>query len=402
MLIHSLSEQEVVSLKPPFSPAAQRAKKRRGGDRSTLGGTDAAAQLDPASPMVLSPNSRQSRRAKSVSASSHSQGRDNAMTASSENAPPRVFVGIDVAKKSWDVHLLPSGESMSLVAGEAGLSKLRDQLAKFGSCLIVLEASGGYERELAAELTIDGHDVAVVNPRQVRDFARGMGYLAKTDRIDAHVLSQFALVVRPRPLEKLPEKQGELEALVTRRRQLVELRTMEKNRRGQATTKPSQKSIDQLLKAIAKQLQEIDRLILKLIEANDDWRSTSELMQTVPGVGKVTGATLVAELPELGKLDRQAISALAGLAPYNNDSGPLIGKRSIRGGRASVRCVLYMAALSGVRHNPMLKRFAMRLRKLGKPSKVVLTACMRKLLTLLNTLVRTRTPWNPELFPQNT
>ena len=177
---------------------------------------------------------------------------------------------------------------------------------------------------------------------------------------------------------------------------------MEKNRRGQATTKPAQKSIDQLLKAIAKQIRDIDHSLLKLIESNDDWRNKAELIQSVPGVGKVTGATLVAELPELGKLDRQAIAALAGLAPYNHDSGPMMGKRAIRGGGATVRCVLYMAALCGVRCNPMLKRFALRLRKLGKPSKVVITACMRKLLTLLNTLVRTRTPWNPQLFPYTT
>jgi transposase len=321
------------------------------------------------------------------------------MTASIENASSRVFVGIDVAKKSWDAHLLPSEKSMSLVAGESGLSKLRAELAPLGSCLIVLEASGGYERELAAELVAAGHRVAVVNPRQVRDFARGLGKLAKTDRIDAHVLAQFAQLVQPRPLDKLPAQQAELDALVTRRRQLIELRTMEKNRLGQASCKSAQKSIVRILDAIRKQLQDIDRLILKLVESHDDWRKTAEIVESVPGVGKVTSATLVAELPELGKLDRQAIAALAGLAPYNNDSGPHMGKRSIRGGRASVRCALYMAALSGMRHNPMLKRFAVRLRKLGKPNKVVITACMRKLLTLLNTLVRTSTPWNPILHP---
>jgi transposase len=321
------------------------------------------------------------------------------MTASPENASSRVFVGVDVAKKSWDVHLLPSGKSMKLVAGESGLSKLRAELATLGSCLIVMEASGGYERELAADLVAAGHAVAVVNPRQVRDFARGVGKLAKTDPLDAAVLARFAEVVRPRPLEKLPEKQAELDALVTRRRQLVELRTMEKNRLGQTSLKPAQKSVVRLLDAIRKQIRDVDKLILKLIESHDDWRTTAEVVQSVPGVGPVTGATLVAELPELGRLDRQAIAALVGVAPYNNDSGPHVGQRAIRGGRASVRCTLYMAALSGMRHNPMLKQFAIRLRKLGKPAKVVITACMRKLLTLLNALVRTRTPWNPELHP---
>jgi transposase len=323
------------------------------------------------------------------------------MTASTPSSLSPVFVGIDVAKKSWDVHLLPAGNSMTLAADESGLSKLRAELAPLGPCLIVMEASGGYERELAAELVAAGHRVAVVNPRQVRDFARGVGKLAKTDRIDARVLAQFARVVQPRPLEKLPEKQAELEALVTRRRQLIELRTMEKNRLGQASLKSAHKSIVHILDAIRKQLRDIDRMILKLVESHDDWRNTAHIVQSVPGIGKVTSATLVADLPELGKLDRQAITALVGLAPYNNDSGPLIGKRSIRGGRASVRCALYMAALSGMRFNPMLKRFAIRLKKSGKPAKVVLTACMRKLLTLLNTLVRNQTLWNPNLHLQN-
>jgi transposase len=319
------------------------------------------------------------------------------MTASPASATTPVFVGIDVAKKSWDVHLLPAGKSMRLAAGESGLSELRTALAPWGVCHVVMEASGGYERELAAELVAAGHRVAVVNPRQVRDFARGLGQLAKTDAIDARILAEFARVVRPRPLEKLPEKQAELDALVTRRRQLIELRTMEKNRFGQATAKAAQKSVAHMLDAIRKQLRDVDRMILKLIESHDDWRNTAQLVESVPGVGKVTSATLVAELPELGRLDRQAIAALAGLAPYANDSGPQRGLRTIRGGRAGVRCALYMAALSGMRHNPMLRQFAARLRSLGKPRKVVITACMRKLLTLLNSLVRTRTPWNPLL-----
>jgi len=317
------------------------------------------------------------------------------MTASAESAS--VFVGIDVAKKSWDVHLLPSEARMKLAADEAGVLELGTALASLGSCLIVMEASGGYERELAAELVAAGHRVAVVNPRQVRDFARGLGQMAKTDPIDARVLAQFARLVNPRPLEKRPAQQAELDALVARRRQLIELRTMEKNRLGQASSKAAQKSIVRILDAIRKQLKDVDRLILKLIASHDDWRHTADIVQSVPGVGPVTSATLVAELPELGKLDRQAIAALAGLAPFNHDSGVLRGKRTIRGGRASVRTALYMAALSGMRCNPVLKRFAARLRSLGKPAKVVITACMRKLLTLLNALVRNQTPWNPQI-----
>jgi|SoiMethySBSTD1v2_1073268.scaffolds.fasta_scaffold500641_2 transposase len=317
------------------------------------------------------------------------------MTASADKASSPVFVGVDVAKRTWDVHFLPSKKSLSLSADEEALAKLRQELASAGDCLVVMEASGGYERQLAAELVAAGCQVAVVNPRQVRDFAKGVGKLAKTDRIDAAVLARFAETVRPRPLEKLPEKQAELEELVTRRRQLIELRTMEKNRLGQTSRQPARKSISASLDFVRKQLAQIDRKILELIQSHDDWRSTNDVVQSVPGVGQVTGATLVAELPELGKLNRQAISALVGVAPYNNDSGPHEGQRTIRGGRASVRSTLYMATLSGMRHNPSLKRFAARLRQLGKPSKVIITACMRKLLTLLNTLVRTRTPWNP-------
>jgi len=322
------------------------------------------------------------------------------MTASAECLSSPVFVGVDVAKKAWDVQLLPAGRSLKLLADDAGRMALLAELTPLGSCLVVMEASGGYERELAAELVAAGHRVAVVNPRQVRDFARGVGLLAKADALDARVLAQFAMKAEFRLLEQLPEKQGELDALVTRRRQLIELRTMEKNRLGQASCRATQKSIARILDATGKQLRDVDRLILKLVESHDDWRRTAEIVRSVPGVGQVTSATLVAELPELGKLDRQAIAALAGLAPYNNDSGALKGKRSIRGGRASVRCALYMAALSGMRYNPLLKRFAIRLRKLGKPAKVVITACMRKLLTVLNALVRNRTPWNPELHQQ--
>lgn len=319
------------------------------------------------------------------------------MTASTVRDSP-VFVGVDVAKKSWDVHLLPAGKSLKLAADEGGLATLVAELAPSENALVVMEASGGYERELAAELVAAGHRVAVVNPRQVRDFARGVGMLAKTDALDARVLAQFAMQAQLRLLEKLPEKQAELDAIVTRRRQLIELRTIEKNRLAQASCAATRKSIVHILDAIRKQLRDADRQILKLIESHDDWRRTAEIVQSVPGVGPVTSATLVAELPELGKLGRQAIAALAGLAPYNNDSGALRGKRSIRGGRASVRTALYMAALSGIRRNPMLARFAGRLRNLGKPAKVVITACMRKLLTLLNTLVRNQTHWNPRML----
>jgi transposase len=353
--------------------------------------------------MDISPNSRQSRgaheaaRPRVATTSSHSQGRDNTMKDSSGSTSSRAFVGIDVSKKTYDVHVLPTERSLSLAADEAGRAQLRSELAPLGPCLVVLEATGGLERALAADLLDAGFDVAVVNPRQIRDFARSLGRLAKTDRLDAHVLALFAQLIQPRPLEKLPEKQAELDALVTRRRQLLQLQTMEKNRRAQATIKATRNSIVRVLAMLHKQLLDLDRAIAQLIESNDDWRAKAELVQTVPSVGKVTSATLVAELPELGRLNRQAIAALVGVAPFNDDSGQRRGQRSIRGGRASVRTALYMAALTAMRCNPMIRRFATRLRKQGKAFKVVITACMRKLLILLNSLVRTNTPWNDSL-----
>lgn len=321
------------------------------------------------------------------------------MTDSQATSSSRTYVGIDVSKNTWDVHLLSTNRSLSLNADESGLAQLRAELAVVDRCLVVLEATGGLERPLVADLLAAGHEVAVVNPRQVRDFARGLGCLAKSDRIDARVLALFAQMIQPRPLEKLPEKQAELDALVTRRRQVLQLQTMEKNRRGQATLNTTRKSIDRVLAVLCKQVADLDKAIAKLIESNDDWRAKAELIQSVPGVGKVTSATLVAELPELGKLNRQEIAALAGLAPYDDDSGKHRGRRSIRGGRASIRTILYMATLSAMRCNPWIRNYAARLQHHGKTFKVTITACMRKLLTLLNTLVRTQTSWNENLHP---
>lgn len=305
------------------------------------------------------------------------------------------FVGIDVAKRTWDLHVLPSGRSLSVKADDNGLRKLLEELAPLGRCLIVLESTGGYERRLAGELLAAGHDVATVNPRQVRDFARGLGRLAKTDRIDARTLAEFAEKARPRPAEKTPENQAELEALVTRRRQLVALRTAERNRRESTQVGLARKSIEHVLDLLRKEIDQLDDAIARLIKADDQWRRTAEIVQSTPGVGDVTVATLLADLPELGKLNRQEIASLVGLAPFNNDSGPRTGKRHISGGRAAVRNALYMAALTAVRCNPLLKAFAARLRQAGKPFKVVLTACMRKLLTILNTLVKQNVLWNP-------
>jgi len=310
------------------------------------------------------------------------------------------FVGIDVAKSSLDVCLLPEGRTVSLLYDQSGLKELHRQLPPSGTCLIVIEATGGYQRLLVADLVDAGHRVAVVNPRQVRDFARGLGILAKTDRIDASVIARFGQHVRPRTVAKTPEKQQELEQLVTRRRQLVELRTAETNRLETCSSRDVRKSIQHMVDRLNKDIEKIEKTILAFLESVDDWRGKVEILGSTPGVGLTTAASLLADLPELGQLNRQQISALVGLAPFNRDSGGFQGKRSIWGGRASVRSVLYMAALTARRCNPVIRAFADRLDAAGKPFKVVITACMRKLLTILNVMLKTNSPWNPNFALQ--
>jgi transposase len=305
----------------------------------------------------------------------------------------QIFIGIDVSKGSWDVHLLPEGRSFSIRVDDGAVERLREKLGSPQASLIVVEATGGLERQLVAELIEAGWNVAVVNPRQVRDFAKALGRLAKADRIDGETLALFAQRVQPRPAQKTPEKQQELDALVTRRRQLVGLRSMEKMRRPQAVGKTAGRSIDKVLKVLDHEIAALDKAIARLIEADDDWRAKRDLMESVPGVGPTTSATLVAELPELGRLNRQEIASLAGLAPFNHDSGSFRGQRRIRGGRSALRATLYMAALTAKRCNEKLRAFAERLHRTGKPFKVVITACMRKLLTILNTLVRSGKTW---------
>ena len=309
----------------------------------------------------------------------------------------QVSIGIDVAKATLDLHLLPSGQTQQLPNTSQGHRELRKLLPDPAGCLIVLEATGGYEREVVADLAGAGYRVAVINPRRARDFAKAFGLLAKTDRIDAQVLARYAEVVKPAPIEKAPEKQAELQQLVTRRRQLIDLRTQESNRWEITRAKLARKSIQTVLNTLERQIRDIEKAIAALVESDDDWRQRAQLIESVPGLGGVTATTVLADVPELGKLNRQQISALVGLAPYNNDSGPRKGKRSIAGGRKSVRSVLYMAALAAKRCNPVIKAFAQRLIQHGKPFKVVLTACMRKLLVILNSIVKSGQPWNPQL-----
>jgi len=301
-------------------------------------------------------------------------------------------VGIDVAKRTLEV-ALPGKKSLEIKNNTKEITNLLKKLPEAGQALIVLEATGGYENLLVGELLVAGYHVARVNPRQVRRFAQALGILAKTDRIDAAVITRFGEQIRPRTLSPLSQPHVELQQLVLRRRQLVDLRTMESNRLEQVTAKPAIKSIRKVLKVIESQIAELDEEIAQRIDSDEQWKNQAALLSSVPGVGTVTAATLITDLPELGELNRQEIAALAGLAPFNRDSGKQRGKRSIFGGRARVRAVIYMAAVTAMRWNPALREFNQRLESQGKLFKVRVTACMRKLLVILNTIKKTQTPW---------
>jgi transposase len=258
--------------------------------------------------------------------------------------------------------------------------------------LVVLEATGGYERAVVAALAAAGLPVVVANPRQIRAFARAVGQLAKTDRLDAAMLARFGAQVRPTP-RALPDAQAEaLDALLTRRRQLIEMLTAEKNRLA-AAVPAVRRGITQHIRWLERQLDDVDGELGALIEASPLWRAQDDLLQSVPGVGPVLSRTLLGELPELGRLTHKQIAALVGVAPMARDSGTWRGRRGVTGGRAPVRTALYMAAVTAAHHNPVIRVFYRRLRAAGKPAKVALTACMRKLLTILNAMARSGEPW---------
>ena len=306
----------------------------------------------------------------------------------------KVFIGIDIAKDKIDISVLPSGESWTVGTTPPELLETVDRLAALKPTNIVMEATGGYEARLAASLVTAGLPVAVVNPRQVRDLARALGILAKTDAIDAHVLALFAQKVQPecRPLPTDDEQV--LKELLTRRRQLVDMRTAELNRRQQIVSKQVCESIITLIESINHELDGIECEIDNRIKASPVWRTKDKLLQSVPGIGKTTASMLIVALPELGQLNRRKIASLVGLAPMNRDSGTFRGRRMITGGRASIRAGLYMPILSAVRCNSKIKPFYDRLIAAGKLEKVALTACMRKLLTMLNAIVRENQPWH--------
>lgn len=303
-----------------------------------------------------------------------------------------VYVGIDVSKEGLDVAVRPAGSGWRATNDEGGIRELVARVRALAPTLLVLEATGGYERAIVAALAAAALPVVVANPRQVRAFARATGQLAKTDAIDAAILALFAERVRPE-IRLLPAEEAQaLDALLTRRRQLLEMLVAEQNRLSLAR-QPVRRGIEQHVRWLQRQLKDVDSELDGAIHASPAWRATDNLLQSVPGVGPVLSRTLLGELPELGRLDRKQIAALVGVAPLARDSGTYRGKRGTWGGRATIRPVLYMAAVTAARFNPVIRVFYQRLKAAGKPSKVALVACMRKLLVILNAMVRSGTAW---------
>ncbi len=300
--------------------------------------------------------------------------------------------GIDVSKDHLEVCLVPDGETFAVANDQEGIDSLLGRLQEARPELVVLEATAGYERPVAAAIAAAGIAVAVVNPRQARDFAKATGRLAKTDRIDAEVLARFAAAVGPKPSVLPDEEARALQAILTRRRQLSGMLVAEKNRLLMAPEAVARR-IRAHARWLEKELSRTDRDLDEAIAASTTWKENEALLRSVPGVGPVLARTLLAELPELGTLTHKRLSALVGVAPFNRDSGTLRGKREVWGGRAPVRAALYMGALVATRHNPILREFYERLLAAGKPKKVALVACMRKLLIILNALMRDRASW---------
>jgi transposase len=305
------------------------------------------------------------------------------------------YIGIDVAKATLDIVALPSGESWTVTNDDAGLHELVPRLLAFTPTLVVLEATGGFESPTVAALAKAGIPVVVANPRQVRDFAKALGRLAKTDALDAAILAEFAQRVRPEP-RALPDETAQLlDSLLTRRRQLIEMLTAERNRLGFARA-AVKRDLLQHIRWLEKRLGDIESDLHDALRTSPIYQAKVTLLQSVPGVGPITALTLAAARPELGRLSRRELAALVGVAPLNRDSGTLRGKRLVWGGRAPVRAALYMAAFVGVRWNPVLRQFYTRLRAIGKPFKVAVTACMRKLLTILNAMMHHQQSWDAQ------
>jgi transposase len=309
------------------------------------------------------------------------------------------FVGIDISKDWLDVAWL-TGQTLRIGYSDEAVAGLIKRLLEQPPTLIVLEATGGLETALATALAVQGLAVAVVNPRQVRDYAKACGRLAKTDRVDALILAAFASAIRPQVRPLPDEETRALGDLLARRRQLVDMRVQEKLRLARASA-VQRDSLREHIAWLDERIGRIDTDLTHALRTSQAWREKDDLLQAIPGVGKVTRATLLALLPELGSLNSKEIAALAGVAPFNRDSGKHQGERIVWGGRSQVRRVLYMAAVSAARCNPVIRDFYQRLRSQGKPAKVALTACMRKLLVIMNSMLKHRTPWNPPVDLQH-
>ena len=311
-----------------------------------------------------------------------------------------MFIGIDVAKSELVVATQPGSEPWAVPNDESGVRALVARVASLQPTLIVAEATGGFETLCVAALGAAGLPIVIVNPRQVRDFAKATGHLAKTDRIDAQVIALFADRVRPEVRALPDEAARDLEAVITRRRQLIEMLSAERNRLGLVThQRPVKQSLKKHIAYLERELKMTDTDLAQLVRESPAWRDKDDLLQSVPGIGPVVSHTLLAELPELGQLDRRAIAKLVGIAPMSRDSGVWRGRRTIQGGRATVRTALYMAALVATRRNATIRAFYQRLIANGKPKKLALIACARKLLTILNQLIRTATPWTDTPSP---
>lgn len=301
-------------------------------------------------------------------------------------------IGIDVGKSVLDIHIFERNLHWQIENKPAEIRKLATRLSRYKIARIIIEATGGYERLLATVLDERDLPIIVVQPMKIRQFANAQGVLAKTDKIDARIIAQFGAVMKPEPRPLPSPEIRYIRDLLARRRQLMESRTQEINRKHKANTALS-RSHTRMIKVLDKEIQWVDSQLDKYISEIDQWKQTSQILLSTPGIGTVVAHTLLGELPELGKLSNRKISALVGLAPFNRDSGLSRGKRRIRGGRAPIRTVLYMAMLSAIQHNPVMKLFYAKLVEQGKHKKIAITACMRKMIVILNTMVRNNTPW---------
>lgn len=306
--------------------------------------------------------------------------------------PVMQWVGIDVSKATLDVYLRPSGEQFQVANQDSAIAELVQRMQGFEIQQVIIESTGGLEQEVAQALQDAGMAISIINPRQARNFAKASGKLAKTDRIDAAVLAHFGEAIQPPTTVLASEQDRALQDAVTRRRQLVEMLSAEKNRRSSLRTK-MRENVERHIKWLEEQVQQLDEDIEQLTQGRSQWQSGIALLKSVPGVGPVIATTLIAALPELGTVSDKRISALVGVAPFNRDSGKFRGDRTIWGGRAEVRAVLYMGALTAVRYNPKLKAFYEHLLEQGKAKKVALVACMHKLLRILNAMMRDGQPW---------